>query len=116
MGMGIRRVNAVVEFQICESIDIVRVAQQCTSGFPQDIVEVPEFCDKCFPTSEVMERFVVVVVSFVLLEHEVTPHGRDAALQKITPSNIIDSDFEEVSPYGPYLLIAGYTNGCAPVS
>ena len=79
--------DALIDSEIGEGGDVLRVVEHCISKFPNIVEDSPKTSDEgCLePVSRLSH--VAFVEGHVFLCHEVTPAVCDAALEEISPTN-----------------------------
>ena len=73
MGVVVIMADAVIELDIAQSFDVIRVMEHGIPNLPYLIVNRPERCDECLPELVVVYGWVFAWIVFIVLPHDVAP-------------------------------------------
>ena len=88
MGVVVIMADAVIELDIAQSFDVIRVMEHGIPNLPYLIVDRPERCDECLPELAVVYGRVLAWIFLIVLPHDVAPGRRYSPFHEVVPSNL----------------------------
>ena len=88
MGIGVIMADAVIDLDISQSFDVIRVMEHGIPHLPYLILDLPERCDECLPEQAVVYGGVHAWIFLIVLPHDVAPSRRYSPFQEVVPSNL----------------------------
>ena len=88
MGVVVIMADAVIELDIAQSFDVIRVMEHGIPHLPYLIVDRPERCDECLPEPAVIYGWVLAWIVLIVLPHDVAPGRRYSPFHDLFPSNL----------------------------
>ena len=88
MGVVVIMVYAVIEIDISQIFDIIRVMDHGVPHLPYLIVDLPERRDECLPEPVVVDGGVLAWIVLIVLPHDVAPGRRYSPFHEVVPSNL----------------------------